>query len=93
MLGFLVVLPTFVVWELHPAIWISGPVLLFVGVMLKWLVGISDQGVSIQQLADANRLRRTVDQSAIVLESRLRPGPRRAVPAVLRISPASANIS
>jgi hypothetical protein len=41
MLGFLVVLPTFVVWKLHPAIWISGPVLLFVGVMLKCFVGIT----------------------------------------------------
>lgn len=38
---FFVAVPTFLIWQLEPAIWISGPALLFIGLILKWLAGMA----------------------------------------------------
>ena len=38
---FLAAMPTFLIWKLKPSLWISGPALLFAGLILKWLAGIA----------------------------------------------------
>lgn len=38
---FLTALPTFLIWKIKPTLWVSGPALLFAGMILKWLAGIA----------------------------------------------------
>ena len=38
---FLAAMPTFLIWKIKPSIWISGPALLFAGLILKWLAGVA----------------------------------------------------